>query len=219
MSVESVQWLITQCRGIATGLRKIHHANTWPKKSLESNTETEKDWGRHGDIKPENILWFAQPQHRLVISDFGLTRYHSSHSRSNVPYANIPGFSKTYRPPEFELENTISQRYDIWTLGCLYLEFLSWFLRGDFHTQKTFSQSRLDDVDNTFGGDFREDKFFNLYFHDGKVYTARLKESVKKVCQYHDYTYLEFGLIYSNSGSMIFTRFRHVLTSCTCSWI
>ncbi|KAF5490195.1 hypothetical protein CGCF413_v011049 [Colletotrichum fructicola] len=44
-----------------------------------------KRWGRHGDIKPENILWFEkydEMEDFLVISDFGLTSFNTTTSRS-----------------------------------------------------------------------------------------------------------------------------------------
>lgn len=82
--------------------------------------------GRHGDIKPENILWF-QPhglnsdqsafEGKLVISDFGLTEFHRDDT-GLVSLMNT-ATSPTYRAPEYDISETISQSYDIWTMGCV----------------------------------------------------------------------------------------------------
>lgn len=89
-------------------------------------------YGRHGDIKPDNILWFKNipgsnygASGILRIADFGLGRFHGRESRSNDPAGNNPA-SPTYKPPECKLGKFISRAYDIWSLGGLYLEFITW---------------------------------------------------------------------------------------------
>ncbi|EEU35231.1 uncharacterized protein NECHADRAFT_19162, partial [Fusarium vanettenii 77-13-4] len=141
-----------------------------------------KDWGRHGDIKPENILWFENynnKQNHLVISDFGLTQFNSAHSRSKVQQGQIQGFSGTYRPPDLHIEDQpISQNYDVWSLGCVFLEFVSWFLLGHDEAVFTFADERLRDEPK---GTIEEDTFF--IFENGQESTpkdAKLKKSVVK---------------------------------------
>ncbi|KAK1715595.1 kinase-like domain-containing protein, partial [Colletotrichum lupini] len=143
-----------------------------------------KHWGRHGDIKPENILWFKKYEESrrnfLVISDFGLTRFNTADSRSKVAYDAVKGFSGSYRPPDVDLKRTISQRYDIWSLGCVFLEFVSWFLVGHDRTQKDFTDSRLqEDGSHTGSRILLEDKFFNFNpSKDDAPSTADVKTSV-----------------------------------------
>lgn len=188
-------WFFNQCLGIAHGLRKIHHLKTISletirQMSLDATTAAalvlaptvgEQEWGRHGDIKPENILWFKKyegcDENHLVISDFGLTRFNSAHSRSRVLQNQIQGFSGTYRPPDLHLDDEISQRYDVWSLGCVLLEFISWFLLGYDDGIEAFIQSRTRDELET--KNQSEDKFFGLV--DGNK-GAMLKDSVTKVC-------------------------------------
>ncbi|KAM5355081.1 hypothetical protein ACJ41O_001727 [Fusarium nematophilum] len=171
-----VCWFFGQCWGIARGLRKIHHLGTEPKKRLQETLDANnaskmilaqprdnKEWGRHGDIKPENILWFKDhhgKENHLVISDFGLTQFNSAHSRSKVLQDQIQGFSGTYRPPDLHLEGKISQRYDVWSLGCVLLEFTSWFLLGYKQGIEDFVEERLNDKLESRTA--REDKFFSL---------------------------------------------------------
>ncbi|KAM5341702.1 hypothetical protein ACJ41O_014733 [Fusarium nematophilum] len=129
------RWVAQQCLGIARAIRRIHGYSTHHRKKRSSTpsviSDAEKDWGRHGDIKPNNILRFKahrEGRHLLVVSDLGLTRYHSRHTKSKV--SRIEGCTDTYAAPEVELGYRISPRYDIWSLGCVYLEFCIWYLEG-----------------------------------------------------------------------------------------
>ncbi|KAK1471152.1 CMGC protein kinase [Colletotrichum tamarilloi] len=121
------KWIARQLLGITDALQFIHDP-----KVLDADGN--RLYGRHGDIKPENILWFSSPYDRgnLVLSDLGLTRTHRIESRSNRPGAQIP-VSPNYRPPECDIDGNdgrISRSFDIWTLGCLFLEFVVWALEG-----------------------------------------------------------------------------------------
>lgn len=91
----------------------------------------EELFGRHGDLKPENILWYKDSNSRgiLQIADLGLGRFHRMESRSNQDPLRIEG-SPTYMPPELPLGELISRAYDIWSLGCVFLEFMTWILLG-----------------------------------------------------------------------------------------
>ncbi|OBR11495.1 Serine/threonine protein kinase [Colletotrichum higginsianum IMI 349063] len=167
---DHVLWFFKQCKGLVGALHKIHHYTSMsnPKANIKARIDDLKqgkklkDWGRHGDIKPENILWFQQYENMtdfLVISDFGLTRFNTTKSRSKVPQDAIAGYSGTYRPPELDLGTSISPKYDIWSLGCVFLEFVSWFILGDTKTRDDFTDQRLRSEENT---NLKEDKFFVL---------------------------------------------------------
>ncbi|KAF3025515.1 hypothetical protein E8E14_008418 [Neopestalotiopsis sp. 37M] len=142
----------------------------------------DKNLGRHGDVKPENLLWFNN-ETLIVIADFGLTRFHSAQAGSALTIPkNLRGFSRTYRPPEFSLEAPVSQKCDVWSLGCVYLEFITWYLLGHEKTRGegagTFVKLRLEDDDRS--SHIQEDKFFNVAQEDGQVeYIVDVKESVK----------------------------------------
>jgi serine/threonine protein kinase len=142
----TIIWFLDQCKALASALHYVHeYQTTHPYPLLDQGTsggnsaggrEDDRKYGRHGDIKPENILWFAQEESRsaedkghLVIADFGLTDLHKRATRSDVPAGHITG-SPTYEPPELILHWTISRAYDIWSLGCVYLEFVTWLVRG-----------------------------------------------------------------------------------------
>ncbi|KAI8208715.1 hypothetical protein KHU50_003816 [Colletotrichum sp. SAR 10_65] len=176
-------WLAEQSAGIASGLKLIQH----PPPNLELTVQDARDYGRHGDLKPENILWFRDPDAEesligsglLKIADFGLTRYHRHNSRYQKLNSG-GGFkcSLTYKAPEVDVVDSVSEAYDIWTLGCLLLEFITWYLRGwqavdDFSARRA---SESQDPDH----DIPLDTFFNVESKNG-VRGAGLKRAVKEL--------------------------------------
>jgi len=99
-----------------------------------------------GDLKPENILWFNESdnpteQGILQITDLGLGRFHGFGSKSRDDPRKTPG-SATYVPPEMALNIPISRAYDIWSLGCVFLEFFTWMVEG-YEAVEDFSNARL----------------------------------------------------------------------------
>ncbi|ROV89857.1 hypothetical protein VMCG_09505 [Cytospora schulzeri] len=147
-----VCWLAQQCQGLAYGLEGVHNTNmtaedagafsslgTPPTSahivgsgpSVEDNDG--KDYGRHGDIKPQNILWFKQDDNsfdlgNLKLSDFGLTDFHRALTTKVDPKGVRA--TPTYSAPERETDEKLSRPFDIWSLGCIFLEFVTWLLRS-----------------------------------------------------------------------------------------
>lgn len=163
------------------------HTLDKPDTSEPSDTPGHQTHGRHGDLKPENILWFKSYQNTdpsssrgiLKISDFGLTRFHGTMSKS---HADATGVSPTYRAPEYDVAiKKVSQSYDVWTLGCVLLEFVTWYQLGWEEVHK-FSRERIKDDDVQFKA-LPEDAFFNYVKHvndNGKM-GAKAKQSVANV--------------------------------------
>ncbi|KAK4033139.1 hypothetical protein C8A01DRAFT_19875, partial [Parachaetomium inaequale] len=158
----TASWLAEQCRGLAEGLMTIHrYRRTSTDSILENMTgafmaakgkslpgaahqgkkgdEPRILYCRHGDIKPENILWFPSPagpadepagKGILKITDFGVAEFTT---QDTAPRAHGLPVSPMYQPPEayVPLKNgVIRTSYDIWGLGCIYLEFITWFFGG-----------------------------------------------------------------------------------------
>ncbi|KAG9228068.1 kinase-like domain-containing protein, partial [Amylocarpus encephaloides] len=141
---KTATWFSKQCLGIVEGLNMIHKADI-PMGDDEDDTPNHQTHRRHGDLKPENILWFRKCESSygrtlpvLKIFDFGLTRFHRTRSMSHIENVAV---SLTYRPPEHDLAKMVSQNYDIWTLGCLLLEFVTWYLLG-WESVDEFSKAR-----------------------------------------------------------------------------
>ncbi|KAK8034542.1 hypothetical protein PG993_009537 [Apiospora rasikravindrae] len=140
------QWVAQQAQGLVDGLFRVHHvkSNQTGMKTgkgigaiLDNNQEDDKIFGRHGDIKRDNVLVFLSEQRGeegvLKLSDFGLTVFHSTMSRSADRPGSMRPCGLTYRAPEAEADrpdNRLSPRYDIWCLGCLYLDMVTWLLLG-----------------------------------------------------------------------------------------
>jgi len=166
-------WVISQLSGLVSALHLVHEFPTgnYPlgsdttskeasktKPSLPKSlkvAENEEKYGRHGDIKPENILWDCESEGSavngtLLLADFGLGRFHRYESRSRQDPAKISG-SPSYAPPEIELGRFVSRAYDIWSLGCVFLEFITWLLEGYVGLEKFIkarSEMAVDGVDD-----------------------------------------------------------------------
>jgi serine/threonine protein kinase len=125
---DTIRWIPKQILGLAGALERIHD----PRHL--GDDKGGRVYGRHGDLKPKNILFFEGPpgsRGTLVISDLGLGQLNSENSRSNIPAAQT-GVTPAYRPPEFDIQGgKASRSSDIWQLGCVLLEFVCWILGGD----------------------------------------------------------------------------------------
>ncbi|KAF9765994.1 hypothetical protein IL306_001647 [Fusarium sp. DS 682] len=172
---EDACWFFRQCVGIARSLGGLHSQSSsyTATTSMEElvHVELAGKYGRHSDIKPQNILWFSDYQgnkkDHLVISDLGLTQFSTTQSKSHAPWAGIKGYTQTYKAPESEVRGQIGLRYDIWSLGCVFLEHASVFLMRDVTCVKDFSDSRLDeDRGRNRSGNYHSDTFFNVVNDD-----------------------------------------------------
>ncbi|KAI1277693.1 hypothetical protein F5Y07DRAFT_398246 [Xylaria sp. FL0933] len=103
-----------------------------------------RKYGRHGDIKPENILWYSDLTDdlgTLQLTDFGVSDLKSGMSKSEIQ-SNLAG-TLVYRAPEFDVpERVIRQSADIWSLGCVFVEFITWLLGGE-PLLRQFSRKRM----------------------------------------------------------------------------
>ncbi|KAL6704962.1 hypothetical protein ACN47E_007507 [Coniothyrium glycines] len=138
---------------------QVHHQCDLPLRQshiFHGNKEaSRKQYGRHGDINPGNILWFNNSTGQsddskgvLKIADFGQAEVNSYLSKTKHRFvAN----TLTYRPPECDANPQkpalIRQTYDIWCLGCVYLEFATWLLGGQKKLRQfAIARSTLDEL-------------------------------------------------------------------------
>ncbi|KAH9880406.1 hypothetical protein IAQ61_000697 [Plenodomus lingam] len=167
-SAELITWALHQIRGLADALDTLHQCNSSQdgQNGLhddENNTQIPEvqlydEHGkpkhvvmedtrsiRHGDLKPENILVFmdgSSERGTMKIADMGLAKQHIEKTgdrrfQTSTRYGTIQ-----YEPPEaVETENGGRSRlYDVWSMGCIVLEFVIWILHGNdqlvnFHDQ------------------------------------------------------------------------------------
>jgi serine/threonine protein kinase len=198
-------WLIDQCRGLAEGLYTIHRYETFSgtsllnvfglgtgQKSQESLrlvrhesvnvSHTKNFYGRHGDLKPENILWFPDPSGKtkgvLKITDFGIARFNTENGWEHHRSGRTPN-SPTYRSPEIDLEGKLSTACDVWALGCVYLQFITWYFGGQSYLVQ-FAKKRYA-VDDQWAG-ITTDTFFTIYEElEGKK--AKVKDAVVQMIE------------------------------------
>lgn len=121
---EGLLWLSGQIRDLLAALVHIHQGQ-------KIHLDTEAMFGRHGDIKPANILWFRSRKEKrgvFVVSDFGIADAHKEETRSIIAGADLP-VTPRYRAPECDIrDGRISRAYDVWSLGCVLLEMTCWIL-------------------------------------------------------------------------------------------
>ncbi|KAK8080791.1 kinase-like protein [Apiospora hydei] len=170
-----------QCYLLASALQIFHNER---KKQLRlPDVEIEADqkelFGRHGDIKAENILWFKKQSEeldQLVLNDFGLARLHSKISRSMQIAIGMPR-TETYRAPEFDIPNgKITRTSDIFSLGCTFLEFVTWFLEGFKAADVEFVDARSEP--DPHDPNFKLDTFFKIEDESGTKVPI-IKQQVK----------------------------------------
>jgi serine/threonine protein kinase len=188
LSEPNLLWILSQCVGIASGLRKIHRYRSIGTAVAE-RTDVSPDSKRigclHGDITPQNILLFRDHTNpeapgRLVLTDFGLMRFDIEETDSDERLV-----SATYRAPEHDMQGYVASRYaDIWSLGCVFLEFIAWYLGGP-ELLNHFVILRK--VENPLYGGWLIDDFFEVVRSErgssGTVY-VRVKREVLDVGAY-----------------------------------
>ncbi|KAG8161671.1 hypothetical protein KVR01_008658 [Diaporthe batatas] len=108
--------ILTQLLGLAEALSILHQDNC-----------------RHGDLKPENILVFGRTG-KLTgsiwkIADLGLAKFHSDPTAKRAGPTSTKHGTFSYEPPEFLQDRQPTSRlYDIWSMGCIILQLITWLL-------------------------------------------------------------------------------------------
>lgn len=128
-SADLILWVFEQMKGLASAVMELNSPTIRYK---------EQENGRHGDLKPENILLFdvgstATPRGVLQITDAGLARFHNLYTSVRVQGTTTYGSTIQYAPPEALNRDQNAKRsrlFDMWSLGCVCLEFLTWLLLG-----------------------------------------------------------------------------------------
>lgn len=169
--LDVIRWMSTQTLGLLAALDAIH------------DSQGVQSYGRHGDIKPENILWFEldnEPHGLLVLADFGLTKFHRERSRSFTKNTNV-GYTYTYAPPEIDIKGEfMSRSSDIWSFGCVLLEMVCWLL-GGWELSEAFADARL--TEDT-SGIMKTDSFFAIVkLEDDELRRFTVKPQVLSVGQ------------------------------------
>lgn len=191
LNKDTVLWLLKQIKGIADAVRQIHNlgspglGSAFLERGLDLANKCERT-SFHHDLRPENILVFADndasvedtsTSHTWKISGFGSARIGTLLSGSDMQDEsyftnNLSHGDAVYGAPDFLLEGKTSRPYDMWSLGCVFLECLLWVLGTPGSGLLAFAAERLKMNDPKA---IHQDSVFWDMGSDGKV---RLKPAV-----------------------------------------
>jgi serine/threonine protein kinase len=149
--------------GLARGLHRVL------VYEAPNDTRSRPMYGYHLDLKPANIL--VDPSGRLIITDFGLSEFLRP---ADVTSSRVRGRGGTeaYAPPEIDYEEIIlNRKYDIWSLGCIFLEIAAFIVRGEAGV-RDLDRARTLTTPGTFNTD---DRFFH---HNPSGHNYELKPSI-----------------------------------------
>lgn len=202
-----------QCKGLVSALYRIHRYPTTSRSSIQdldhemrtveqsttaeiADPETPRGnfilYGRHGDLKPENILWY--PDYNTIghhgvlkITDFGAAHFSVNDERSlnDRKTGKMPKLF-THRSPEFDIGETCSTLCDIWSLGCIFLEFVTWYFGGPKYVEAFAKQRATPDRHLKWKS---SDTFFTTFEGAGvcraevKKEVVQVRASSRKLCQ------------------------------------
>jgi serine/threonine protein kinase len=147
-----VKAALKQLLGLSEAIYNAHEPSMAAEASERSKMFAKDglrgDFFRHGDLKPENILWFKDEEHdnetgfnmgTLKIGDWGLAKRQNIPTQLRTHRTTTEFGTCRYEPPEEITGLTVnlpdntkrrSRLYDIWGMGCIFLEFLIWLLYG-----------------------------------------------------------------------------------------
>ncbi|KAI4684693.1 uncharacterized protein J4E88_004134 [Alternaria novae-zelandiae] len=136
-----ISWTIEQIKGLFSALRKWHDLDELYSTPLN---------GRHGDLKPENLLRsLGAPGSRrsiFQIADLGLAKIHSNPTHARNKPSSTLGGTPRYKPPEDKPK--ISRSYDMWSMGCITLEWIIWLVYGIDELGAFYEQACPEDCDS-----------------------------------------------------------------------
>ncbi|KAI1270912.1 kinase-like protein [Xylaria sp. FL0933] len=129
-------WCLQQMLGLVDALFALHDKNC-----------------RHGDLKPENILHFKDSTGigefgTLVIADVGISKFHTLATEHRHDPTNTKATTPCYEAPEAvtDRKKPRGRRYDMWSVGCMFMEFTIWLLYG-YEAIRNFEERRRENDD------------------------------------------------------------------------
>ncbi|KAH6889644.1 hypothetical protein B0T10DRAFT_571612 [Thelonectria olida] len=157
-------WAFKQLTALAMAIEELH-----------------SQFCRHGDLKPENILCFREddratdnpaPAVRMVITDVGLAKSHDKATEFRRDKTQTTVSTKRYAAPEMEVDpnGKLSRRFDIWAIGCIFLECVIWILYGP----KELERCTI----------YLKDTFYKTITDSNETKTAELHPKVQKWVSY-----------------------------------
>jgi serine/threonine protein kinase len=172
LTAEFVLWFLQELRGIADGVRSIHHLNSQAMQGLSGQPNPQgltvpqqrRLSGFHHDLKPDNILLFAGEGslHGVMkIADFGTGKISAIQSGVISFFVERNQGTETYEAPDVYMYKKASRPQDMWSMGCIILELMYWAFIDPQPPNRTFSTERFDsqnDASDAFWMPIRDEK-------------------------------------------------------------
>lgn len=114
--------LLERISKLASALNEIHNCEIFLE--ADGRRIDFSQIGYHRDLKPKNILKMGET---FMISDFGLAQFKDNELDSGVTWGW--GFS-TYSAPECEKGANVGRLADVWSLGCIFAEAVTFAILG-----------------------------------------------------------------------------------------
>ncbi|KAK4211029.1 hypothetical protein QBC37DRAFT_447106 [Rhypophila decipiens] len=124
---QTVRWAIEQMSGLAGALNMLHNPGF---NGLNC---------RHGDLKPANVVIATNLEDDpyglglLQITDMGLAKVNDHRTLMRIT-SGTHSITERYQSPEFRFrispDTPTSRSFDVWSMGCIMLEFVVWLLYG-----------------------------------------------------------------------------------------
>lgn len=165
-----------QIFGIAAALQCVHNDRVAYRGPSPAKKHF-KIYGRHGNLGPSNILYSKNQngEIKLLLADLEQAQLHRDISQTSTNSDSVP-HTKTFGAPEAELEGgEISWATDIFTLGCIVLEHITWYLVG-WEALDQFSDRRCTPEPHRPG--FSSDTYWTVPSRRPKIQDAILKPEV-----------------------------------------
>lgn len=144
--------MLKECQGLTEALTYIHQGITTHSADKSDVRMQSPSPYRHGDLTPSNIVWFPDGDKiwnsRLSIVDFGESVIRDGSEFHGQGYTHRgTNFNWSYQPPESDSRSTLdsTSAVDIWMLGCVFAEFITWYLLGATAVENDFAQARLEE--------------------------------------------------------------------------
>jgi serine/threonine protein kinase len=193
-----VIWFLRQLLGLANAIKHVHNFSKKTRRTgfdLQDKREDEEDvddyWGRHNDIKPENILVFEKIEHQnpmFKLTDFGQGNFRDARGKIASEKDSRARGTRAYWAPETSKgllvakaldsakEGKISRPIDMWALGCVFLELLLWLF--GFYQDENDAGFSTDRAKFPGYNEFNRD---DMFWYDDELRNPRLRPAVADV--------------------------------------
>jgi serine/threonine protein kinase len=172
-------WFVNETQGLMQALCMLHRVprnDPDPSSTSYLVTELSPVGIIHGDIKPSNILVYRDnrgTQPKLKWNDFGLSNWVDTDLKFRT--------TRTYDAPENGMESKLGTKSDVWSFGCVLLDFAVWLLHGHDGVQVFGAQRSMKTPGS--GIPLKDDHFYTLVYSDQQPIGATVRAAVLSILE------------------------------------